>query len=67
MLQYIIDKVLHSSSGNKGLEHWPTMPQPQQNWDLEIGNSLIREQLDYDAEEQTCLANERILKLNEEQ
>jgi hypothetical protein len=64
---YLIDKLLRSSSGNKGLEHWPTMPQPQQNWDLEVGNRLIREQRDYDAEEQTRLANERIPKLNEEQ
>ena len=30
-----------SSSGNKGLEHWPTMPQPQQNWAIHVGNHLI--------------------------
>jgi len=54
---YLIDKLLSSSSGNKGLEHWPTMP--QQNWALEVGNCLIAEQ--------TCLANEHIPKLNEEQ
>ena len=64
---YLIDKLLCSSSGNRGLEHWPTMPQPQQNWAVEVGNRLIMEQLDYDAEEQTCLANERIPKLNDEQ
>jgi hypothetical protein len=62
-----LDKLPCSSSGNKGLEHWPTMPQPQQNWDLELGNRLIREQLNYDAEEQTRLADEHIPKLNEEQ
>ena len=64
---YLIDKLLSSSSGNKGLEHWPTMPQPQQNWALDIGNHLIAEQLGYDAEEQTHLADEHIPKLNEEQ
>jgi len=63
---YLIDKHLSSSSGNKGLEHWPTMPQPQQNWALHVGNCLIAEQLGYDAAEQTHLAEEHIPKLNEE-
>ena len=43
------------------------MPQPQQNWAIHVGNHLIMEQLDYDVEEQTRLANEQISKLNEEQ
>ena len=64
---YLIDKLLCSSDGNKGLEHWPTMPQPQQNWAIHVGNHLIMEQLDYAVEEQTHLANEPIPKLNEEQ
>ena len=64
---YLIDKLLRSSNANNGLEHWPKMPQPQQNWALHVGNHLIMEQLDYDPEEQTHLANEWIPKLNEEQ
>ena len=33
---YLIDRLLHTT--NKSLADWPTMPQPQENWDALIGN-----------------------------
>ena len=42
MALYLIDHLLCST--NKTLADWPTMPQPQEDWDALIGNRLIAEQ-----------------------
>ena len=62
---YLIDVLLHNK--NRSLQDWPAMPLPQYNWQAVVGNRLIAEQLSYDNEEQTGLANQRIPTLNNEQ
>ena len=62
---YLIDRILQSS--NKSLRDWPTLPQPIEDWTAAFGNPLIAEQRQYDAAEQTTLAEERIPRLNEGQ
>ena len=45
---------------NKSLADWPTMPQPQGNWDALIGNQLIAEQHNYDMAQEEQYAAQRI-------
>ncbi|KAJ7678335.1 PIF1-like helicase-domain-containing protein, partial [Mycena polygramma] len=59
---FLIDKLLRES--NRMLKDWPTMPLPQKDWDAEVVNPLIAEQLDYNrglererAEQKTALLN----------
>ena len=59
---YLIDVLLHNK--NRSLQDWPAMPLPQHNWQAVVGNRLIVEQLSYDNEEKTGLANQRIPTLN---
>ena len=42
---YLIDKILQSS--NKSLKDWPSMPLPQNDWVMLVGNRLIIEQRSY--------------------
>ena len=63
---YLIDEALRKSSA-KGLEQFPTMPQPQENWRQRIGHRLIAAQRVYDVEEMRRLANEEIQHMNTQQ
>ena len=60
---YLIDKELRKFSG-KGLEQFPSMPQPQENWAQHIGNRLIAAQRDYNREEMQLLAISEVAKMN---
>ena len=51
---YLIDRLLRST--NKTLADWPTMPQPQEDWDALIGNRLIAEQRNYDMAQEEQVA-----------
>ncbi|KAF8883329.1 hypothetical protein CPB84DRAFT_1628618, partial [Gymnopilus junonius] len=62
---YLIDNLLRQA--NKSLSDWPMMPQPQQDWHAVLGNRLIRDQRDYNLEEQAQIANEHLPNLNAEQ
>jgi hypothetical protein len=62
---FLLDKLLRDA--NKSLENWPTMPLPQINWEAEIVNPLIFEQLDYNPADERRAADERIPRLNAEQ
>ena len=59
---YLIDVLL--CNGNRSLQDWPAMPLPQHNWQAVVGNRLIAEQLSYDNDEQTGLANQRFPTFN---
>ncbi|KAF9530832.1 hypothetical protein CPB83DRAFT_762461, partial [Crepidotus variabilis] len=62
---YLIDQILHKT--NKSLRDWPTMPLPQGDWAVALGNRLLAEQRNYDPEEQSRIAAERIPLLNPDQ
>src|SRR6201996_7208468 len=62
---YLIDKILQSS--NKSLKDWPSMPLPQHDWMILVGNRLIIEQRSYDVDEQAHLAAQKIPTLNQGQ
>jgi hypothetical protein len=55
---HLIDQLL--SQSNKLLKDFPPMPLSQTNWAQIVGNRLITEQRDYNAEEQQRLADEHI-------
>jgi hypothetical protein len=59
---YLIDVLLKNR--NRSLEDWLVMSLPQHNWATAVRNRLIVEQLSYDNDEQTELANQRIPTLN---
>ena len=59
---YLIDHLLCSI--NKTLADWPTMPQPQEDWDALIGNWLIAEQCNYDMAQEEQVAAQQIPTLN---
>ncbi len=52
---------------NKSLTFWPDMPQVQQEWAAAVQNPLIVCEQDYDTEQQTQLAEQRIPLLNHDQ
>jgi hypothetical protein len=52
---------------NRSLRDWPTMPLPQIDWDAEVVNPLIADQLNYDCDEQRELAEWQMALLNLEQ
>src|SRR6266542_3557172 len=52
---------------NKSLIFWPDMPQVQQEWAAAVQNPLIACEQDYDKEQQTQLAEQRIPLLNHDQ
>ncbi|TFK16357.1 hypothetical protein FA15DRAFT_577377, partial [Coprinopsis marcescibilis] len=62
---FLIDRLL--SQFGRSLKSFDVMPLPQQDWAAMLGNPLIRDQRDYDGDEQTHLAEERIPTLNPEQ
>ncbi|KAJ7697199.1 hypothetical protein B0H17DRAFT_832786, partial [Mycena rosella] len=61
---FLLDKLLKESGRSKD---WPVMPLPLKDWDAEIDNPLIAEQLDYDRDAERARAEEQISKLNTEQ
>ena len=62
---FLIEGILQRS--NKSLRNRPMLPLPQQNWEHAIGNRLIAEQHNYNAEQQAQYAADRIPHLNPEQ
>ncbi|KAJ7728603.1 PIF1-like helicase-domain-containing protein, partial [Mycena maculata] len=62
---FLLDKLLKES--NRSLKDWPMMPQPQQDWDAEVINALIAEQLDYDRDTERERAEQKKALPNEEQ
>ena len=62
---YLLEAILKSSG--KSLTNFSPMPEPVLNWDLHTGNALITEQLDYNREEESHMANTMIPQLNPEQ
>jgi hypothetical protein len=62
---YLIDQLL--SHSNKSLRDWPDMPQVQQNWAAAMANRLIAREQDYNADDETQLAQERIAQFNDDQ
>ena len=63
---FLIDHIL-SASARSLQTHWPMLPSPQQDWQLHVGNRLIAEQLEYDREQQTQIANQCILTFSPDQ
>ena len=47
---FLLDNLLHESG--RSLKEWPTMPQPQHNWQNHFTNPLIAEQLNYNPEDE---------------
>ena len=62
---YLLEAILKSSG--KSLANFSPMPQPAFNWDLNTGNALITEQLDYNREEESHMAATMLPQLNPEQ
>ncbi|KAJ7106373.1 hypothetical protein C8R44DRAFT_585297, partial [Mycena epipterygia] len=62
---FLIDKLLKES--NRALKDWPTMPLPERNWDEEVVNPLIEEQLDYNRDTERERAERMMASLNAEQ
>lgn len=60
---YLIDEQLRKHSAT-GLDQFPTMPRPQENWLQIVGNRLIAAQKNYDSVEMMSLASEEIAKMN---
>ena len=59
---YLIDQLLAASG--RQLRDWDCMPQIVGDWARRAGNPLLREQLDYDTQEQANYAQEHITRLN---
>ncbi|KAJ6462876.1 hypothetical protein C8R45DRAFT_759416, partial [Mycena sanguinolenta] len=62
---FLLDKLLKESG--RSLKDWPTMPLPQRDWDAEVMNPLMAEQLDYNQVEERELAERQTVQLNPEQ
>ena len=63
---HLLNKILMKS--RKSLElNFPSMPTPQQQWDILHGNTILQDQLAYDAEAMMELANTRYQSFNAEQ
>ena len=62
---HLINQILHARI--KRLQDWPSMPLPQMDWAIAIGNRLIADQQSYDIEQQNQLAAEHIPTLNQDQ
>jgi hypothetical protein len=63
---FLIDHLL--SAFGKSLERdWPMLPRSQQDWQLHVSNPLIAEQLHYDQQQQTQLANHLMHSFNPDQ
>lgn len=61
---YLLDGLLRQSG--RALSTF-AMPLPSQNWDIQVGNPRIVEQLSYDCEEERLLAAQRIPAFNSNQ
>ncbi|KAJ6589181.1 PIF1-like helicase-domain-containing protein [Mycena capillaripes] len=61
---FLLDKILKESGQN--LKDWPVMPLPVKDWDAEVENPLIAEQLNYDRDAERTRAEDQIPKLNAE-
>ncbi|KAJ7648419.1 hypothetical protein B0H17DRAFT_959047 [Mycena rosella] len=57
---FLLDKLLKESG--RSLKDWPAMPLSQRDWDAEIVNPFIAEQLDYNQAEE--LAERQTAQLN---
>ena len=62
---YDLNKILKKSG--KSLADFPPMPLPVEDWEAEAENSLLAEQLNYNAEEESRLSEENRAKFNEGQ
>src|ERR1700722_15392904 len=63
---HLLNKMLIKS--HKSFElNFPSMPTPQQQWDILHGNPILQDQLAYDAEAMTELANTHYQSFNAEQ
>ncbi|KAJ7638112.1 hypothetical protein B0H17DRAFT_888722, partial [Mycena rosella] len=62
---FLLNKLLNESG--RSLKDWPTMPLPQTDWDAEIVNPLIADQLAYDRDEECEQAERQTALLNPEQ
>ncbi|KAJ7042292.1 PIF1-like helicase-domain-containing protein, partial [Mycena alexandri] len=62
---FLLNKLLLDSG--RSLRDWPTMPLPQTDWDAEVMNPLIAEQLNYNREEERERAERQMNDLNLEQ
>jgi hypothetical protein len=62
---FLLDKVLNEQS--RSLRDFPSMPTFQIDWDAQVDNPLIAEQLDYNRDEERLRADHNIALLNEEQ
>ncbi|KAJ6462017.1 hypothetical protein C8R47DRAFT_916594, partial [Mycena vitilis] len=62
---FLLDKLLKESG--RSLKDWPTMPIPQIDWDAEVMNPLIADQLDYNRDEERERAERQMALLNPEQ
>ena len=62
---YLLEGILKSSG--KSLSNFPPMPEPVFNWDLQTGNALITEQLDYNRKHESTMAATMVPQLNPKQ
>ena len=62
---YLLNKSLMQAG--KSLENFPSMPTPQQDWEIVADNPLIAEQLDFDRVALQEMVNDRIPLFNAEQ
>ena len=53
---HLINQILHARI--KRLQDWPSMPLPQMDWAIALGNRLIADQQSYDIKQQNQLAAE---------
>jgi len=62
---FLINRLL--SQFDKSLKDWPDMPQVQQQWADALQNPLIARERAYDPEREVQLAQERIVRFNQDQ
>ena len=62
---YLLECILGSSG--KSLANFDLMPRPIFDWDIQTGNALITEQLDYNREAESDIATAMVPQLNPKQ
>ncbi|KAJ6488788.1 hypothetical protein C8R45DRAFT_764314, partial [Mycena sanguinolenta] len=62
---FLLNKLLMESG--RSLRDWPTMPLPQIDWEAEVVNQFITEQLDYNRDDERERAERQMNLLNPEQ
>ncbi|KAJ7077372.1 hypothetical protein B0H15DRAFT_757599, partial [Mycena belliarum] len=62
---FLLNKLLQESG--RSLKDWPTMPVPHIDWDAEVINPLIADQLNYNRDDERERAERQKTLLNPEQ